>query len=191
MLIPQGLAVSFLLAAFFGDTLYEPKSTKSNPIPLFPPSFNPPTPQFAISSMLPPVFGLYTATLPPIFYTLFGTSRHLSVGPAALIAVFFPIACLSLGIPADPSDQEALARRVLAAPVLSFWVGVRTCLRIYVPTVLATAVWVRLPPSIFSFLIPNPPTPTPNPQNPPARWCSSCAGSCACPRSSASSRTPS
>jgi SulP family sulfate permease len=34
---------------------------------------------------LPPVYGLYTATLPPIIYTFFGTSRHLAIGPAALV----------------------------------------------------------------------------------------------------------
>lgn len=37
-------------------------------------------------STLPPVWGLYAATLPPIIYALFGTSRQLSVGPAALVS---------------------------------------------------------------------------------------------------------
>lgn len=41
------------------------------------------------------------------------------------IAVFFPVACAALGLSTDTSDPEATARRALAAPVLSFWVGVR------------------------------------------------------------------
>lgn len=35
---------------------------------------------------LPAYFGLYAAFVPPIVYPLFGTSRQLSVGPAALVS---------------------------------------------------------------------------------------------------------
>lgn len=37
-------------------------------------------------SSLPPVWGLYTATLTPMVYALLGSSRQLSVGPAALVS---------------------------------------------------------------------------------------------------------
>lgn len=46
-------------------------------------------------STLPAVWGLYAATLPPIIYALFGTSRQLSVGPAALVSGAVGCVCAS------------------------------------------------------------------------------------------------
>ncbi len=42
---------------------------------------------YAMLAGLPPVMGLYASTLPLILYTLFGSSRHLAVGPVALISI--------------------------------------------------------------------------------------------------------
>ncbi len=42
---------------------------------------------YAMLAGLPPVMGLYASILPLIAYTLFGTSRTLAVGPAAVIAL--------------------------------------------------------------------------------------------------------
>ncbi len=42
----------------------------------------------ALLAGLPPIVGLYASTLPMIVYALMGTSRHLSVGPVALVALF-------------------------------------------------------------------------------------------------------
>ena len=39
---------------------------------------------YAIIAGLPPIYGLYTALIPQIVYAIFGTSRQLSVGPAAM-----------------------------------------------------------------------------------------------------------
>lgn len=39
---------------------------------------------YAMIAGLPPVYGLYTAILPTILYAIFGTSRHVSVGPVAM-----------------------------------------------------------------------------------------------------------
>ncbi|KAJ2315629.1 hypothetical protein IWW52_004003, partial [Coemansia sp. RSA 2704] len=36
---------------------------------------------------LPPAYGLYTALVPTLVYGMLGTSRHLSMGPEALISV--------------------------------------------------------------------------------------------------------
>ncbi|NND52186.1 MAG: sodium-independent anion transporter, partial [Flavobacteriaceae bacterium] len=40
---------------------------------------------YAMIAGLPPVYGLYAATLPLIIYALFGTSRQLAVGPVAMV----------------------------------------------------------------------------------------------------------
>lgn len=39
---------------------------------------------YALLAGLPPIHGLYASVLPLILYALFGTSKHLSVGPVAL-----------------------------------------------------------------------------------------------------------
>ncbi|KAJ2691115.1 hypothetical protein H4R19_006392, partial [Coemansia spiralis] len=38
-------------------------------------------------TQLPPVYGLYTALVPALAYGMLGTSRHLSMGPEALVSV--------------------------------------------------------------------------------------------------------
>jgi len=42
---------------------------------------------FAIIAGLPPVYGLYTAMVPPIIAALFGSSRHLISGPTTAISI--------------------------------------------------------------------------------------------------------
>jgi SulP family sulfate permease len=39
---------------------------------------------YAMIAGLPPIYGLYTAMIPPIIYAIFGTSRQLAVGPVAM-----------------------------------------------------------------------------------------------------------
>jgi SulP family sulfate permease len=39
---------------------------------------------YAIIAGLPPIFGLYSAVIPPIVYSFFGTSRRMSIGAAAM-----------------------------------------------------------------------------------------------------------
>lgn len=39
---------------------------------------------YAMIAGLPPIYGLYTAIIPTIVYALFGSSRHVSVGPVAM-----------------------------------------------------------------------------------------------------------
>jgi SulP family sulfate permease len=41
---------------------------------------------YAVVAGLPPVYGLY-CTVPMIVYSLLGTSKHLSVGPVALVSL--------------------------------------------------------------------------------------------------------
>ena len=42
---------------------------------------------YALLAGLPPEMGLYAAIVPPVIYTLFGTSRHLAVGPVAMVSL--------------------------------------------------------------------------------------------------------
>jgi len=42
---------------------------------------------YAMLAGLPPVTGLYASTIPIVIYALFGSSRHLSVGPVAVVSL--------------------------------------------------------------------------------------------------------
>lgn len=42
---------------------------------------------YALLAGMPPIYGLYAGLIPMIFYAIFGTSRHLSIGPVALSAL--------------------------------------------------------------------------------------------------------
>jgi len=58
---------------------------------------------YAMLAGLPPVYGLYASTLPLIVYALMGSSRHLAVGPVAIISllVFSGISQL-----AEPGSEQ-------------------------------------------------------------------------------------
>ena len=42
---------------------------------------------YAMIAGLPPIYGLYASTIPLIIYALLGTSRHLAVGPVAMVSL--------------------------------------------------------------------------------------------------------
>ena len=48
---------------------------------------------YAMLAGLPPVIGLYASTLPIIAYVLLGSSRHLAVGPVAMVSLLVFAAC--------------------------------------------------------------------------------------------------
>lgn len=57
---------------------------------------------------LPPQAGLYASMIPPMLYTLFGTSRHLVIGPTAAISVLLATQLGSLPVN-SPEQYAALA----------------------------------------------------------------------------------
>lgn len=50
---------------------------------------------------MPPVYGLYSATLPVIIYAILGTSRQLSMGPMAITSLLIGTSAGSLGYTSD------------------------------------------------------------------------------------------
>jgi len=71
---------------------------------------------YALLAGLPPEVGLYAATVPVAVYALFGTSRVLSIGPAAMVAVMTAAAVSS-------QADEGTAEYVEVAAVLAILVG--------------------------------------------------------------------
>ncbi len=76
---------------------------------------------YALLAGLPAETGLYASILPLVAYCLFGTSRTLSVGPAAIIALMIAAATSNL---ATPGTTEY----VTAAVTLAFVSGLILCL---------------------------------------------------------------
>jgi sulfate permease, SulP family len=72
---------------------------------------------YALLAGLPPQVGLYAAVVPLLVYALVGTSRHLAVGPVALVSV------LTLSVLSN-ADAQTDAERVTAAATLALMVAV-------------------------------------------------------------------
>lgn len=71
---------------------------------------------YALLAGLPPIYGLYGATIPLIIYALLGTSRQLSVAPAAMISIIIASALAAFN---NFSEAEYIG----ACLVLSVMVG--------------------------------------------------------------------
>ena len=71
---------------------------------------------YAMLAGLPPVMGLYASTVPLFVYALFGTSRHLAVGPVAIISMIVLARC---SLVAEPGTSAY----VNAVLLLGFMVG--------------------------------------------------------------------
>jgi SulP family sulfate permease len=72
---------------------------------------------YAVLAGLPPVAGLYASTAPLLVYVLFGSSRHLAVGPVAIVSMVVFARC---SLVAEPGTAEY----VNAVLLLSAMVGV-------------------------------------------------------------------
>ncbi|MDD2598319.1 MAG: sulfate permease [Kiritimatiellae bacterium] len=71
---------------------------------------------YAMLAGLPPVYGLYAATLPLVAYALVGTSRQLAVGPVAIVSLLVADACS--GLVSAGADAAAIAGFVALLAVL-------------------------------------------------------------------------
>jgi SulP family sulfate permease len=72
---------------------------------------------YAMIAGLPAIYGLYASTIPLIIYAIFGTSRQMSVGPAAMISLL-----TAAGIGAMAKGD--LSTYIGLAVLLAFLVGV-------------------------------------------------------------------
>lgn len=72
---------------------------------------------YSMLAGLPPIYGLYAATVPLILYAIFGTSRQLAVGPVAMVAL---LVLAGVGQIATPGSEEFIRLALL----LSIMVGV-------------------------------------------------------------------
>ena len=66
---------------------------------------------------LPPIYGLYASLVPMILYALFGTSRHLVIGPAAMVSLLVAAGVSEL---AEPNSAEFIRLAI----TLAFAVGI-------------------------------------------------------------------
>ncbi|CAN5649483.1 sulfate permease [soil metagenome] len=67
---------------------------------------------YALLAGLPPIYGLYASTVPAIIYALFGTSKHMPVGPPALMAL---LTFTSVSAIAKPGSEEYIGYVLLLA----------------------------------------------------------------------------
>lgn len=61
---------------------------------------------YAMLAGVNPVMGLYAAFLPAIIYALTGTSRHMAVGPVAIICLLISSGLSPLGTPFTPEYEQ-------------------------------------------------------------------------------------
>lgn len=79
---------------------------------------------YAVLADLPPVYGLFCALTGPLLYTLLGTSKHLSIGPVALVSLSLP-RVYEILYPnlAQLPEEEATQARIQAATSITFVAG--------------------------------------------------------------------
>lgn len=78
---------------------------------------------YAMLAGLPPVAGLYAATFPVLTYALLGGSRHLAVGPVAIVSLMVAAACSQFAVPGSAGYLEAVAILTLMVGAIQLILG--------------------------------------------------------------------
>ncbi len=78
---------------------------------------------YAMLAELPPVYGIYASTLPIIVYALLGSSRHLAVGPVAILSLLVAAACSKLAAPGSAEYLQLVALLTLMVGALQLVLG--------------------------------------------------------------------
>ena len=71
---------------------------------------------YAMIAGLPPIYGLYASTIPLLIYAFLGTSRHLAVGPVAMVSL---LTAAGIGTLAEGGTEVYIALAI----TLAFLVG--------------------------------------------------------------------
>jgi len=78
---------------------------------------------YAMLAGLPPVTGLYASVLPLIAYALLGSSRHLAVGPVAMISILVFASCSTMAPPGSADYVAIVLLLTLMVGVLQIVAG--------------------------------------------------------------------
>ena len=78
---------------------------------------------YAILAGLPPIIGLYAATVPLLVYALVGSSRHLSIGPVAIVSLLVHVACSKVAPPGTTEYLAAALQLALLTGLLQLLLG--------------------------------------------------------------------
>ena len=78
---------------------------------------------YALLAGLPPIVGLYAATVPLLVYALVGSSRHLSVGPVAIVSLLVHVACSKVAPPGTTAYLAAALQLALLTGLLQLLLG--------------------------------------------------------------------
>ena len=79
---------------------------------------------YASLAGLPPIYGLYAAFVPLIVYPFFGSSRHLSVGPVALVSIILYTGLSNLAVPGSEEFIQLALLTALVAGIIQILLGV-------------------------------------------------------------------
>lgn len=79
---------------------------------------------YAMIAGLPPIIGLYTAFMPVLFYTFFASSRHLSVGPSAMLSLLVLTAFTQLKAKTLEEKLDYAMILALLAGIIQILVGI-------------------------------------------------------------------
>lgn len=78
---------------------------------------------YAMIAGMPPIYGLYASSIPLFIYAIFGSSRHLAVGPVAMVSLMI---ASGVGLLAEPGSESFISMAILLAlmvGVMQFMMG--------------------------------------------------------------------